>query len=121
MARVNDGTIWALGAVAVLAGMSALAGGIPLFGSRSKLTKQERAALPASDFVFPRRRAYPIPNLEHGRLALTMATWTDKGIRDLPKIKKVVFARYPSLISWWNDRPWVATRPQQRVTWRKAA
>ena len=66
-----------------------------------KLTKRMRAKLPKSDFVFPSKRSFPIPDIGHGRLALQYAQWPNNK-KNLSKIKKAVFKRYPSLISWWN-------------------
>ena len=60
-----------------------------------------RAKLPKSDFVFPSKRSFPIPDIGHGRLALQYAQWPNNR-KNLAKIKKAVFKRYPSLISWWN-------------------
>ena len=66
-----------------------------------KLSKRMRAKLPKSDFVFPSKRSFPIPDIGHGRLALQYAQWPNNK-KNLSKIKKAVFKRYPSLISWWN-------------------
>ena len=64
------------------------------------LTQRQRDSLPSSAFVFPKRRAYPIHDFGHGRLALQYAQFNDK--RDLERVKEVVFSRYPSLRTWWN-------------------
>ena len=83
------------------------------------LTTAQRARMPKSDYVFPSRApavgAYPINDLYHARLAIQLAQLSPKGRRDLPKVKKAVFARYPSLIDWWNehhpDQKWRGKRP----------
>ncbi len=36
----------------------------------ARLTSQARRKLPKSDFVFPKERAYPIPDKSHARNAL---------------------------------------------------
>lgn len=115
----DSGVMFALATLGAVALGAEVAKRTGVAGSRA-LTKAERDQLPSSDFVFPNRRAYPVPTLEYGRLALTMATWPNN-LTDLPKVKKVVFARYPSLIDWWNQRPWVQDRPRQRVTRKRRA
>jgi len=88
------------------------------WGTKShKLSAKKRLALPLSDFVFPGDRRYPIYDKKHGELALTMATWTATSRKDLPKVKKAVFARYPSLIRWWNNSDYVKSHPRQ--AWRQ--
>ena len=88
------------------------------WGTKShKLSAKQRLALPLSDFVFPGDRRYPIYDKKHGELALTMATWTATSRKDLPKVKKAVFARYPSLIRWWNNGDYVKSHPSQ--AWRQ--
>jgi hypothetical protein len=88
------------------------------WGTQShKLSAKQRLALPLSDFVFPGDRRYPIYDKKHGELALTMATWTATSRKDLPKVKKAVFARYPSLIRWWNNSDYVKSHPRQ--VWRQ--
>ncbi len=66
-----------------------------------KLTKSMRAKLPKSDFIFPRKRSFPIPDLGHGKLALQYAQFPNNR-KNLAKIKKAVIERFPRLISWWN-------------------
>ena len=70
--------------------------------NRGKLTEEEREDLPARDFVFPKTRRYPINDLYHARKALQMMQWNKVSKEDIPEVKKKVFARYPSLIKWWN-------------------
>jgi len=93
---------------------------VPFRKKRSrKLTKRMRAALPDSDFcdIYTRkdgseRRAFPINDKYHGRLALQYATWPNNA-RKRQKVKRCVFARYPSLIEWWNNTPWVQDHPEE--------
>ena len=92
-----------------------------------KLTKAQRARLPKSDFVFPERApavgSYPINVKARAMVAIQLAQLSAKGRRDLPKVKKAVFARYPSLIAWWNknhpDKKWRGKRPQRARTYRR--
>ena len=53
-------------------------------------------------YVFPKRKAYPIGNLEHAKLALTFSTWPDNK-KDAKKVRDVVFKRYPQLRDWFKD------------------
>lgn len=53
-------------------------------------------------YVFPKRKAYPIGNLEHAKLALTFSTWPDNK-KDAKKVRDVVFKRYPQLREWFKD------------------
>ena len=89
-------------------------------GSRA-LSARAREQMPPSDFVFPKTRRYPISDRDHGKKALTMATWSATSRRDLPAVKRAVFARYPGLRSWWNNTPWVREHPQQAARGRRAA
>ena len=53
-------------------------------------------------YVFPKRKAYPIGNLEHAKLALTFSTWPDNK-PDAKKVRDAVFKRYPELRDWFKD------------------
>jgi hypothetical protein len=53
-------------------------------------------------YVFPDRKAYPIGNETHGKLALIYSTWP-KNKADAPEVRKKVFARYPELRDWFED------------------
>lgn len=74
----------------------------------AKLTAADKAKMPLRDFAIPSRRAYPMHNLDYAKRAIQYGQF--RGKRDLPAIQKAVFARYPSLISWWNENhpesPW---------------
>lgn len=59
----------------------------------SVLTKAERDALPASAFVFPGKRAYPIHDLAHARDALSRSS----GKPEAGAVKAAVYSRYPAL------------------------
>lgn len=127
----QNGCVWVFGIVGVLALASAVkhTGSSNRRGSRrmtkwgtksNALSKAQRARLPKSDFAIPQRRKYPIQDRRHGELALTYATWSATSRKDLPKVKRAVFARYPSLRRWWNNTDWVKANPQQRVARRAA-
>jgi len=75
-----------------------------------KLSQSMRDRLSKSDFIFPKRRSFPIPDIGHGRLALQYGQFPNNR-KNLQTIKKVVFKRYPSLIKWWNSH-----HPEDRWT-----
>ena len=61
-----------------------------------KLSQAERDKLPASDFVFPKERDWPIHDLKHGKIALTWALWPQhKAVSK--RVIRAVFDRYPEL------------------------
>lgn len=105
----DDGAMFALAALAAIALGSEVAKRTGLTGSRA-LSQAERDALPASAFAIPSQRTYPIPDWQYGRTALTYAMWPNNEA-DRQKVKKAVFARYPSLIGWWNATGWVRDHP----------
>lgn len=57
------------------------------------LTTRQRNALPASDFVFPDERRYPIHNRQHAELALEFS----KGTKDEDAVRAAVAKRYSGL------------------------
>ena len=59
----------------------------------AKLTKSARDALPASAFVFPSKRAYPIHDLAHARNALSRSA----GKPEAAVVRAAVYRRYPAL------------------------
>jgi hypothetical protein len=63
----------------------------------SKLSAQERAALPASAFALPGRRMYPIHDIEHARDALRMvaAHGTEE---EQSQVKRAVHKKYPQIL-----------------------
>lgn len=61
-----------------------------------KLTYSQRKALPASDFVFPKTKKYPINDIAHGRNALARVS-ADGTPSEKKAVKAAVYARYPSL------------------------
>lgn len=60
------------------------------------LTAAQRKKLPASAFVYPKQRAYPIYDENHARLALAMAARKDS-FGDLATVRAAVYRRYPQL------------------------
>ena len=63
----------------------------------AKLTyKQKTKTLPSSDFVFPKKRKYPIPDKEYARDVLTRAAQNLTG-RKLQKVREAVHRRYPDI------------------------
>lgn len=92
-------------------------GSRPVSGSRAALDAAARARLPASDFVFPRDRSYPIHDRDHGRLALTYAATPSNRLR-LYRVMQAVFARYPDLRLWWNTTPSGKRDPANMNNWR---
>ncbi len=61
-----------------------------------KLTTKERNELKSSDFVFPKKREYPIQDIEHARIALAFAT-KSKNPLIKRKVFNAVYKRYPEL------------------------
>lgn len=59
----------------------------------AKLTSKARDALPASAFVFPAKRAYPIHDLAHARNALSRSA----GKPEAAVVRAAVYRRYPAL------------------------
>lgn len=60
------------------------------------LSKAMRDKLPASAFVYPKTRAYPIHDRAHARAALVLAARSDTS-GDLAKVRAAVRKRYPDL------------------------
>jgi hypothetical protein len=62
----------------------------------AKLSYQQRKKLPGKTFVFPAKRAYPIPDASHGRNALARVSQfgspTEKA-----KVKAAVHAKFPGI------------------------
>ena len=54
-----------------------------------------------SVYVFPKRQAYPIGDLKHGKYALIYSTWPDNK-KDAAKVRAAVFKRYPQLRKWFE-------------------
>ena len=71
---------------------------------KSVLSQSERGRLPASAFVFPKERRFPIPDLFHGRLAL-IYVMSPSHAASREKVVKAVLSRYPELRSFWESRP----------------
>ena len=59
----------------------------------AKLTSKERNSLPASAFVFPEQRRYPIHDASHARDALSRSS----GTVDEAAVKAAVRRRYPGI------------------------
>lgn len=59
----------------------------------AKLTTEDRNSLPASDFVFPAERRYPIQDEAHARDALSRSS----GTPDEAAVKSAVRKRYPGI------------------------
>jgi len=61
----------------------------------SKLTQQQRDALPASDFALPQSREYPIPDASHAEDALRdLHNATPK---QQEQIRRAIRDRYPDI------------------------
>jgi len=61
----------------------------------AKLTAEARNNLPASAFVFPGSRRYPIHNISHARNALARSS----GKPEEGRVRAAVYRRYPVLKS----------------------
>ncbi len=62
----------------------------------ASLSAAQRKSLPASAFVYPKTRAYPIHDRAHAKAALALAARSDTS-GDLAKVKAAVRRRYPDL------------------------
>ncbi len=62
----------------------------------AQMTKAQRDKLPASAFVYPKTRAYPIFDRKHAKAALALAARSDTS-GDLAKVKAAVRRRFPDL------------------------
>jgi hypothetical protein len=61
----------------------------------AKLTSHTRNRLPASDFVFPKTRKFPIEDAAHGRDALSRAG--AKGGSVEAEVRRKVHAKFPAI------------------------
>ena len=61
------------------------------------LSKEAKSA-----YVFPKRQAYPIGDLKHGKYALIFSTWPENE-KNAPAVRRAVFKRYPQLRKWFMD------------------
>jgi len=75
----------------------------PVHLPKSVLSERARGRLPASDFVFPAERRYPINDLYHGRLAL-IYVMSPSNAADRDTVVKAVLTHYPELRSFWESR-----------------
>lgn len=64
----------------------------------TKLTSRERDALPTSAFAVPLRRAYPIADAKHARLAMAMVA-AHGSASERKSVRDAVSRRYPSIKS----------------------
>jgi len=60
------------------------------------LTTKQRNALPASDFVFPKTRSYPIPDEAHARDALSRVA-ANGTADEQAKVRAAVKRRFPNI------------------------
>jgi hypothetical protein len=60
-----------------------------------KLTSKARNDLPASDFVFPKTRKFPIENRSHGANAKARATNKSPAVRE--RVDAAVDRKYPGM------------------------
>lgn len=66
--------------------------------SRNKISKATRASIPASDFVFPRSRRFPLDTADRARAALAyLRMGRVRSKRDFDKVKAAVRRRYPGV------------------------
>jgi hypothetical protein len=84
---------------------------------KSVLSERARARLPASAFVFPDERRFPIHDEFHGRLAL-IYVMSPSHAASREKVVKAVLSRYPSLRSFWESREGAVGRRRLRAAGR---
>ena len=63
----------------------------------AQLTAEQRRKLPASAFVYPKQRAYPIHDRNHAKAALVMSARKDTS-GDHKKVRAAVKKRFPDLV-----------------------
>jgi hypothetical protein len=62
----------------------------------SKLTTAQRDKLASGSFVFPAKRAYPIPDANHARAALSMVA-AHGSAAERKAVRDAVSRRYPGI------------------------
>lgn len=62
----------------------------------AKLDAKERKKLPTTDFAIPSKRAYPIQDENHARLALAMVSKYGSP-EEQAQVKKAVHRKYPNI------------------------
>jgi len=65
---------------------------------KTEMAASERDALPASAFVFPDRRAWPIHDRKHGQIALAFIAQGKGDAADYPAVRAAVAKKYPDLV-----------------------
>ena len=65
----------------------------------AKLTAAKRNALPGKSFIFPGKRAYPIPDASHARTALARAS----GKPQEATVRAAVHKKFPGIGGDHND------------------
>lgn len=62
----------------------------------AKLTYKQRKKLPKDEFVFPKKRAYPIDTIGRARNALARVAQNGSP-SEIAKVKSAVHKKYPSI------------------------
>jgi len=62
----------------------------------ARLTYKQRKKLPARDFVYPKKRKYPIEDIAHARNALARVA-QDGSPSEKAAVRRAVYKKYPSL------------------------
>lgn len=62
---------------------------------RRSLTRAKRARLKPSVFVFPKRRAWPLPDRRHAQIALEYIRDGKGNPKDYPAVRREVQRRFP--------------------------
>ncbi len=78
-----------------------------------EMSQAVRGDLPASDFVFPDERLFPIQDIDQAMTALTYSTWP-KNKKYAKRVREVVFKRYPSLRNKFKDGVYAKKRKRKR-------
>jgi len=78
------------------------------------LTTQSRNDLPASEFVFPDSRKYPIPDIQHARAALARAAeWGTPKVKE--KVRAAVHKKFPELNHTPSVQKYLKTKGKKKV------
>lgn len=72
-----------------------------LLAERLGYARRER--LPASAFVFPDRRAWPIQSLKQAMIALRFIKSKRGDSKDWPTVKRAVLRKYPDLVDYAKE------------------
>jgi hypothetical protein len=83
----------------------------------ARLTASDRKKLPPSDFGLPGKRAYPMPNDTHARLAKSGASRAERVGNITPAQEKAIDAKADRVLGRGKKKPAAGAKPR----WRQIA